>query len=201
MTIRVLIADDQPMVRAAFRMLLSGEPDIEVAAEARDGLEATRRIIAADNTHPDPDPHDLRPRRIRLRSTVRRRERVRAQGRPSRTADRRRAHGRCRKSWTNSPHESKTSSCSSLAAYPIQRLVNSSTSARRLSRRTSRTSSRSSASATASRPSYSHTRRGSSGNALMRNSTRPPPHPGMAAGTSGMLWPGRSAGCGCGMLS
>ena len=50
MTIRVLIADDQSMVRAGFRMLFSGEPDIEVSAEARDGLEATRRIIAADNT-------------------------------------------------------------------------------------------------------------------------------------------------------
>jgi DNA-binding NarL/FixJ family response regulator len=50
MTIRVLIADDQSMVRAGFRMLLSGQPDIEVAAEARDGLEATRRILAADDT-------------------------------------------------------------------------------------------------------------------------------------------------------
>jgi DNA-binding NarL/FixJ family response regulator len=75
MTIRVLVADDQSMVRAGFHMLLSHQEDIQVVAEASngleavekaarlrptvvlmdirmpelDGLQATRRILAADD--------------------------------------------------------------------------------------------------------------------------------------------------------
>jgi DNA-binding NarL/FixJ family response regulator len=39
-TIRVLIADDQTVVRTGIRMLLDGEPDIEVVGEAADGKQA-----------------------------------------------------------------------------------------------------------------------------------------------------------------
>jgi DNA-binding NarL/FixJ family response regulator len=50
MTIRVLIADDQSMVRAGFKMLLAGEQDIEVVAEAQDGLEAVAKAARFDPT-------------------------------------------------------------------------------------------------------------------------------------------------------
>ena len=40
MSIRVLIADDQELVRTGFRMILTGEPDITVVGEAGDGLSA-----------------------------------------------------------------------------------------------------------------------------------------------------------------
>jgi DNA-binding NarL/FixJ family response regulator len=50
MSIRVLVADDQSMVRAGFRMLLSGEQDIEVVAEAGNGLEAVDKAARFDPT-------------------------------------------------------------------------------------------------------------------------------------------------------
>jgi DNA-binding NarL/FixJ family response regulator len=50
MTIRVLVADDQSMVRAGFRMLLAGEEDIEVVAEASNGLEAVEKAARFDPT-------------------------------------------------------------------------------------------------------------------------------------------------------
>jgi DNA-binding NarL/FixJ family response regulator len=50
MTIRVLVADDQSMVRAGFRMLLTGEADIEVVAEASNGLEAVEKAARFDPT-------------------------------------------------------------------------------------------------------------------------------------------------------
>jgi DNA-binding NarL/FixJ family response regulator len=40
--IRVLLADDQALVRAGFRALLDAEPDIDVVGEAADGEEAVR---------------------------------------------------------------------------------------------------------------------------------------------------------------
>jgi DNA-binding NarL/FixJ family response regulator len=43
MTIRVLVADDQSMIRAGFRMLLKNEEGIDVVAEAEDGVEAVEK--------------------------------------------------------------------------------------------------------------------------------------------------------------
>ncbi|MGN9781128.1 response regulator [Nonomuraea sp. ZG12] len=50
MTIRVLLADDQEMIRASLRIILEDQPDITVVAEAGDGVEA---IEQARRTRPD----------------------------------------------------------------------------------------------------------------------------------------------------
>jgi DNA-binding NarL/FixJ family response regulator len=55
--IKVLIADDQSLVRAGFRMILKAEPGIDVVGEAGDGREAVARIPAL---HPDVVLMDIR---------------------------------------------------------------------------------------------------------------------------------------------
>ena len=57
MTIRVVIADDQGMVRSGFSVLLNAQPDIEVIAEAVNGQEA---IAHAAELHPDVVLMDVR---------------------------------------------------------------------------------------------------------------------------------------------
>lgn len=55
--IRVVLADDQPLVRTGLRMILAAEPDIEVVAEATNGREA---VAAAAQHHPDVVLMDVR---------------------------------------------------------------------------------------------------------------------------------------------
>lgn len=43
MTVRVLLVDDERLVRAGFRMILKAESDVEVVGEAADGLEAVEK--------------------------------------------------------------------------------------------------------------------------------------------------------------
>jgi DNA-binding NarL/FixJ family response regulator len=57
MTIRVLLADDQPLIRAGLRMLIAQTPDIDVAGEAGTGAEA---VQLAKDTGPDVVVMDIR---------------------------------------------------------------------------------------------------------------------------------------------
>ncbi len=57
MTIRVVVADDQALVRSGFTMLLAGEPDIEVVGEAGNGAEA---VALAASERPDVMLMDVR---------------------------------------------------------------------------------------------------------------------------------------------
>lgn len=61
MTIRVLVADDQELVRSGFAMILDAQPDIEVVAEAGDGAQA---VEAVRRHSPDVALLDIRMPRV-----------------------------------------------------------------------------------------------------------------------------------------
>jgi DNA-binding NarL/FixJ family response regulator len=61
MTLRVLIADDQHLVRAGFRLILSEQEGLEVVGEAVDGLEA---VALTASLHPDVVLMDIRMPRL-----------------------------------------------------------------------------------------------------------------------------------------
>ena len=61
MSVRVVIADDQALVRAGFKMILEAEPEIEVIGEAEDGVEAVEMI---QRLKPDVALMDIRMPRL-----------------------------------------------------------------------------------------------------------------------------------------
>ncbi|MFD8222376.1 response regulator [Streptomyces sp. NPDC059697] len=57
MTVRVVLADDQPLVRSGLRVLMADHPDLEVVGEAATGAEAVRLVR---NVSPDVVVMDIR---------------------------------------------------------------------------------------------------------------------------------------------
>ncbi|MGW5425525.1 response regulator [Streptomyces sp. NPDC003943] len=57
MTVRVVLADDQPLVRSGLRVLMTDAPDIDVVGEAGTGAEAVQLVR---NTEPDVAVMDIR---------------------------------------------------------------------------------------------------------------------------------------------
>jgi DNA-binding NarL/FixJ family response regulator len=57
MTVRILIADDQALVRAGFKMILDAEDDLDVVGEASDGAQA---VAMANDLEPDVVLMDIR---------------------------------------------------------------------------------------------------------------------------------------------
>jgi DNA-binding NarL/FixJ family response regulator len=72
--IRVLLADDQPLVRTGIRLILDAEPDIEVVGEAGDGEDAVRQ---AGRLRPDVVLMDIQ---MPIMDGIRATERICAQG-------------------------------------------------------------------------------------------------------------------------
>ena len=117
--LRVIVADDHPVVRLGICNALQKESDIDVVAEAEDGaqalaltgelhpdvlildaqmpkmdgLAATRAVRAQYPRRADPDPLGLRSRSLRLWRPRRRRRRISSQGRGHRPRRQRGTHG------------------------------------------------------------------------------------------------------------
>jgi DNA-binding NarL/FixJ family response regulator len=69
MSVRVALVDDQALVRSGFRMILEGQPDMEVVAEAADGLDGVAEV---ERTRPDVVLMDVRmPRMDGIEATQR----------------------------------------------------------------------------------------------------------------------------------
>src|SRR5580765_5150364 len=109
MSIRLLLVDDEDLVRFGLRTILDLTDDIDVIGEAADGaqavsaaralrpevvlmdirmprvdgLAATRQILDQPGPAKSGHPHDLSPRRVRLLGTSGRSQRVPAQGHPT----------------------------------------------------------------------------------------------------------------------